>query len=257
MTKSDYKDRLPFWNNEAWSLDEFLTARSERYKDISNILVHETNEIQSRRPKYEQETMDKLISLEKLNELILDPNGAFMKYLTEEDKEKKYEDTYGRLNDVDGGVLIWWINNLLIEKELAYQTIDLMAKELTIVTPKYVSEIIEHHKTTRNRQQGRSNTFKSNNECLEKCYKEFSRNLARPVLDADYPAYKRYLIKCYPTPPFTPKPKLTKDEKQGTKEMQDADRASKERGNGNKWVDSTVRDAFYKLSGIKPTTLKK
>ncbi len=144
--------------------------------------------------------------------------------------------------------------SLLLVQELDSQMEKFYAKELKFFRDYFSDSQISRVQKNNNKQKGKEKTYKSNNDCLKHCYVAFAKTLETAACPNDYPAYKRFLLKLHPFPPFIPKPRLTKQEKQKSKKIQNEDRDLKTRST---WSDPTVRAAFKKFSGVIPTTLKK
>lgn len=197
------------------------------------------------------ETQQKMMSY---NKLITDELSFFRELInpeTQERKIKQIKDHYSKFNKAE-----------LIE-ELVKARLLIEGHELRISVQNRkitaLDEFYDNHQRGRiaknkSKQKGKEKTYKSNNDCLEQCYEAFSKTLESPVRSIDYPAYKRFLLKLYPHPPFIPEARLTIKEKQQSKKIQTEDRNLKAR---YAWSDATVRAAFRKFSGAVATTLKK
>lgn len=197
------------------------------------------------------ETQQKMMSYSKL---ITDELSLFRELInpeTQERKIKQINDHYSKFNKAE-----------LIE-ELVKARLLIEGHELRIRVQKQkitvLDEFYDKHQRGRieknkSKQKGKEKTYKSNNDCLEQCYKAFSKTLEASVRPIDYPAYKRFLLKLYPHPPFIPEARLTAKEKQQSIQIQNEDRDLKARYT---WSDATVRAAFRKFSGAIATTLKK
>jgi hypothetical protein len=197
------------------------------------------------------ETQQKMMSYSKL---ITDESSFFRKLIsleTQERKIKQIKDHYSKFNKAE-----------LIE-ELVKARLLIEGHELRISVQNQkitaLDEFYDNHQRGRiaknkSKQKGKEKIYKSNNDCLEHCYKAFSKRLEAPVQPVDYPAYKRFLLKLYPQPPFIPEARLTAKEKQQSIQIQNEDRDLKARYT---WSDATVRAAFRKFSGADATTLKK
>jgi hypothetical protein len=197
------------------------------------------------------ETQQKMMSYSKL---ITDELSLFRELInpeTQERKTRQIKDHYSKFNKAE-----------LIE-ELVKARLLIEGHELRISVQNQkisvLDEFYDNHQRGRieknkSKQKGKERTYKSNNDCLEQCYKAFSKTLEAPVRSIDYPAYKRFLLKLYPHPPFIPEARLTAKEKQQSIQIQNEDRDLKARYT---WSDATVRVAFRKFSGAIATTLKK
>lgn len=197
------------------------------------------------------ETQQKMMSYSKL---ITNEFNLFRELInpeTQERKIKQVKDHYSKFNKAD-----------LIE-ELVKARLLIEGHELRISVQNRkitkLDEFYDNHQRGRieknkSKQKGKEKTYKSNNDCLEQCYKAFSKTLKAPVRSIDYPAYKRFLLNLYPYPPFIPEARLTAKEKQQSIQIQNEDRDLKTRST---WSDATVRVAFRKFSGAIATTLKK
>lgn len=187
-------------------------------------------------------------------EILTDEDGPLQLLQQDEYMEKRILELEVFLLRKSKSELAKQLASLLLVQELDSQMEKFYAKELEFFRGYFLDSQIGRVKNNNNKQKGKEKTYKNNNDCLEHCYKAFSENLEAPVRPIDYPAYKRFLLKLYPHPPFIPEARLTGKERQQSKQIQNEDRDLKTR---HTWSDPTVRAAFRKFSGVRPTTLKK
>jgi len=237
------------------------TELSEGIQEIANVRLimnklveyFKKNKKSKSRSLFEDiaESQQKMMSF---SNLLTDQPNVFKELINPDlrkDKIKKIEDSYAKhskaemLNDLVRAKLL--IEVLKLKIQLQDENIKLL-KEFY---QDYQKNRLEKNKA---KQSGKKKVYKHNNDCLQQCYIAFVKTLTKPVSGQDYSSYWRYLLKLYPKPPFIPQPRLTQEEKQQSKKIQSEDRDLKAR---NSWSDATVREAFEKFSGVKPTTLKK
>jgi len=185
---------------------------------------------------------------------MFDKHKPVKKYQDKKELQKRIKELKEVLQQGTHKELIDVTAEYLVEYEKATQIITAQQEHIEFLQKKLLDVRTKTKTAVVNRTTGKEKTYKSNNDCLKHCYQGFVKSLERPVRDSDYPAYKRFLLKLYPNPPFVPKVRLTAAEKRKSKQTQCEDRELKQKNN---WKDPTVRSAFKKYSGKKPTTLKK
>ena len=197
------------------------------------------------------ETQQKMMSYSKL---ITDELNLFSELInpeTRERKTKQIRDHYSKFNKAELIDELVKVRLLIEGHELR---ISVQNRKITSLDEFYDNHQRGRIEKSKSKQKGKEKTYKSNNDCLVQCYKAFSKTLEVPVRSIDYPAYKKFLLKLYPYPPFIPEARLTAKERQQSIEIQNEDRDLKARYT---WSDATVRAAFRKFSGTIATTLKK
>lgn len=185
---------------------------------------------------------------------MFDKHKPVKKYQDKKELEKRLKELKEGLQQGTHKELIDVTAEYLVEYEKATQIIMAQQEHIDFLQRKLLDVRTKTKASVVNRATGKEKTYKSNNDCLKHSYQGFAKGLERPVRNSDYPAYKRFLLKLHPNPPFVPKVRLTLEEKRKSKQIQYEDRELKQKYD---WKDPTVRSAFEKYSGIKPTTLKK
>jgi hypothetical protein len=163
------------------------------------------------------ESQQRMLSYSKL---ITDESNLFREFInpiTRERKIKQIKDHYSKLNESE---LIEELvkARLLIE---GYELrISVQNKKITFLDEFYDNHQRGRVEKNKRKQKGKEKTYKNNNDCLEQCYRAFAKTLEISVSSTDYPSFKRFLLKLYPYPPFIPEARLTKQEKQKSKQIQ-------------------------------------
>jgi hypothetical protein len=234
-------------------LYERLKSKQEESKKLNDQINSFTPEMFAMLPKYTQKAYG--LITEQIQKMTndFDSEGSLYKLSTQKGLKELKEQVLSQYSRKTKEELIEIIFSQSGVLSINKQIMESLSQELRILRPYFYSSIETNYKSILNRQKERDKVFKSNNECLKQCYSTFAKDLERPIKKQDYPAFKKFLLKLYPQP-FIPEPRLTKKEKQQPKEIQSEDRDLKIRSS---WSDATVRAAFEKFSGVKPTTLKK
>ncbi|MDH6154922.1 hypothetical protein [Polynucleobacter sphagniphilus] len=234
MINNNYEANLPFWEKDEWSIEEFLRARIERYGYIKSILDQSE---EFNRPKYEQSTINTLTKIEEVNACLFDPDQPYAKYTSQDINNKIYEDFYQKLKGVEGGLLIHLAYRFLKERDLAIQAVDLLAKELLIVSPEYITNVMSHYEATKNRQEGREKKYRQDKNYMRQCLNVITRFKQTIVDPEHYIPFRNLVIKHY-------KPSENNGEA-----------IPVEDGIPHGWAESTMREFFEEETGEKPTSL--
>ena len=185
---------------------------------------------------------------------IIDKTNIFHQLLDEKLRAKKIQSikaSYSKLNKQN------LIDELIKEKLLSegYKLkIKSQDEQIKFLDTFFTQNQKNRLEINKKKQTNKNKVYKNNNDCLKACFDAFAANLGRSTRGSDYPSYKKFLLKQYPTPPFIPKARLTLEEKKQSKQIQTEDRDLKTR---DTWSDATLRAAFKKFSGKNPTSLKK
>jgi hypothetical protein len=234
-----------------------LEKRKEELELEMKILAKVPPEILKDLPIYSQKAYTAILNHTTIMMNLFNDDSFLYKLESQKGKKEFAKSIYDEYKEKSKEELI----NVLIKnfalKEILKQFAINFSEELKILRPYFFSNISKEYENIHSRQSKKNSVYNQNKEILKRCYEEFSSKLNRKIQGNDYLAYRKYLVSKHPNPPFIPKPKLSKEEKKQSKELQEASRAANTRELHKRWSDATLRKEFERLSGTKATTLKK
>lgn len=117
-----------------------------------------------------------------------------------------------------------------------------------------LEEMHAHNITTKSKRKVNRNELEAKNiEYLERALSIFEDFLDRPFKPQDFRKFQRYLLKVYPRPAYIQEPRLTKEEKQLSPDLQEEARELKRRTG---WSEPRLRKFFKDRTGINASTKK-
>lgn len=147
--------------------------------------------------------------------------------------------------------------DLIRQKQILLKKGDTKLQKLIIQHKALQTELnyihMQNMKSKSKRKESRNELEAKNIEYLERALSIFEDFLDRPFEPQDFRKFQRYLLKLYPRPAYIQEPRLTKEEKRLSPELQEEARELKRRTG---WAPSRLTKFYEERTGVKATTKK-
>jgi CheY-like chemotaxis protein len=147
--------------------------------------------------------------------------------------------------------------DLIRQQQISLKKADAKIQKLVMQQKALQTELNDIHmqnmKSKNKRKESRNELEAKNIEYLERALSIFEDFLDRPFEPQDFRKFQRYLLKVYPRPAYIQEPRLTKEEKRLSPELQEEVRELKRRTG---WAPSRLSKFYEERTGVKATTKK-